>query len=107
MELPTELFDYVALNDPSYCWSVSSVTHGDGGAISRVDVDLVSQTWRSMLWRQRLVLFIPNGPKLPTRDTALLIIGADGPCSSALEQLGRLYAQRTGLYCAFLLDVPN
>jgi len=107
MEQPTELFDYIATDDPAYRWRIVSsapAVDSDSGAC-RVDIDLASQTWQSILWRHRLTLFIPKGSN--ECNTALLIIGADGPCSSATEDLGRLYALKTGMTCAFLFDVPN
>src|ERR1700722_17335250 len=98
MQIPTELFDYINLPDSSFEWSIISHRCDLGHSVSRMDLNLHSQTWQSILWRHHLVLYIPD--TIRDSDTAMLIIGADGQNSILQESLGSTYASRTGMICA-------
>ena len=119
MNLPQEIHNYLSVTDPTFAWSLTDSPNSSSndisakgvpqaastGSVRRVDMDLTSQTWRGIIWQHRLTLFLPTTPV--HEDLIFLNIGSDGPCSKQTEEIGMRYAERSGLVCAFLFDVPN
>jgi PhoPQ-activated pathogenicity-related protein len=103
MNVPTELIDYVERPDAAYGYTVLAEERLSQGTL--YDLELTSQRWQNLLWKHRLLVFVPNGTV--TADLALLTIGADFGAGSYYRGLGDLYAGATGLVSAFLFDVPN
>lgn len=104
MSVPTELFDYVERPDEAYRYTILSDEELGRGRM--VDLELTSQIWQGIVWKHRLLVFIPDEPSAP--DMALLTIGADfSNPEDYYRDLGALYIEGTGVVCAFLFDVPN
>jgi PhoPQ-activated pathogenicity-related protein len=104
MSLPTELFDYVERPDDAFNYTLLS--EEDLGRGCLYDLELTSQVWQGLVWKHRLLVFIPEEPTVP--DIALLTIGADfSNPEDYYRDLGELYMEGTGAVCAFLFDVPN
>jgi len=104
MSLPTELFDYVERADDAYRYTILSEAELGRGRM--VDLELTSQVWKGLVWKHRLLVFIPDEPTAP--DMTLLTIGADfSNPEDYYTGLGELSMESAGITCAFLFDVPN
>lgn len=93
---PTELYAYLAKDDPSFRYEVKDPAKGL--------IDMVSQTWQGRPWKHSIIWRQP--PKLQTRGTAILYITGDGPFPSDYLDLALITAA-TGMPTAMLFDVPN
>lgn len=72
---------------------------------SLLDGMLTSQTWRGIVWKHRLHVYLPNEPRYT--DTAMLYIGQDYIGQTPLATTDLEFAKQTGMVYAHLYDVPN
>lgn len=106
----TALDDYVALEDPSYGWTIASTqTFNPGGVV--YNLDLTSQTWRSSadvnrsVWQHRLNIAVPNNR---VRDIVLLIVEGGSNTSQPTDISEYAYISTlVGCAVALLQTVPN
>jgi PhoPQ-activated pathogenicity-related protein len=107
------LADYVAKPDASYQWQVRGRYRYRGSEL--VELRLVSQTWRDVVWKHQLILIRP--PHVADDDRGLLIIGGGRwqdsydtePAAASLPEGGRLFvaiARRLETVVAVLGEVP-
>ena len=113
--LRADLPAYIAEPDSSYGWTLV----GKSTAINATlyELRLTSQTWEGITWQHNLNVFVPINPppevQAETRGSALLMI--DGGSQSSLEKkpsqdallYGSMLAQKIGVPCAVLKQVPN
>jgi PhoPQ-activated pathogenicity-related protein len=95
-----ELMDFVSRADPSTRWLKRS--EREIGTVREIDAELVSQTWRGVVWRHELRVFVPSRPT--ARDLAVLVVGGDGAHGPIDE---RRLAEDTGVITSYLRSVPN
>jgi PhoPQ-activated pathogenicity-related protein len=107
--------EYIAQPDSSYGWTLV----GKSAAINATlyELRLTSQTWEGITWQHNLNVFVPINPppevQTEARGSALLMI--DGGSQSSLEKkpsqdallYGSMLAQKIGVPCAVLKQVPN
>ena len=67
-----------------------------------IDAELVSQTWRGVVWRHELRVVVPSRPA--ASDLAVLVVGGDGAHGPIDE---RRLAEDTGVITSYLRSVPN
>jgi PhoPQ-activated pathogenicity-related protein len=103
VSIQNELLKYVSAGDTTRRWDLLRVRRVHGGALH--DVRLTSQTWQGIVWTHRLHLYLPDC--IAVTDWALLTIGSDSPDDEELTHIDFDLAQRVGLVCAHLYDVPN
>jgi PhoPQ-activated pathogenicity-related protein len=107
------LADYVAKPDASYEWRVRARYRYRGSEL--VELRLVSQTWRDVVWKHQLILIRP--PHVTDENRGLLIIGGGRwrdsydtePAADSLPEGGRLFvaiARRLQTVVAVLGEVP-
>ena len=107
--LRADLPEYLAKPDPSYAWELSGKS--ELADITFYELRLTSQTWQGIKWEHNLNVFVPKNPS--PAGTALLLI--DGGSQNKLDQkpgadallYGSALAQKTGVPCAILKQVPN
>ncbi len=96
------LEDYVRRPDPSFSWTRTGTFETNGFSVSRVE--LVSQTWRNLIWNHHLIVVRPPAVRNP--DIAFLFITGNGRGDDLLKVL-ELLAQRAGAVTAVITQVPN
>jgi PhoPQ-activated pathogenicity-related protein len=107
------LDDYVSKPDASYEWRVRGRYRYRGAEL--VELRLVSQTWRGVVWKHQLILIRP--PHVIDPNRGLLIIGGGRwrdsydtePAAESLPEGGRLFvaiARRLQTVVAVLGEVP-
>ena len=96
------LEDYVRQPDTSYSWKLTDKKEQDGFTVARLD--LVSQKWRDIVWKHKLVVVRPQTVRNP--DMALLFITGNGSGDRQLPVL-KLLAERAGATAAVITSVPN
>jgi PhoPQ-activated pathogenicity-related protein len=102
MSPSNEMLAYVQKPDAGYAWEKRYESKNNLGTV--VDLHLVSQVWQGIRWEHRLQVFVPVDAGFP--ETALLLVTADGGGRDDVD-MGQLYAEATGMVCAFLYHVPN
>ena len=107
-EVPTELFDYVAVEDESFTWKLTETQPlpGDVGKLHLVE--FTSQTWQDIPWKHVLAIFEPAKIKHP--EHALLYITGGSHDSKLRERdmkAGATMAVQGGFCVGYLLQVPN
>ena len=95
-----ELVDFVARADPSIRWLKRS--EREIGTVREIDAELVSQTWRGVVWRHELRVVVPSRPA--ASHLAVLVVGGDGAHGPIDE---RRLAEDTGVITSYLRSVPN
>ena len=104
---PSQLHEYMEQPFPEFAWEILSESTVEGTDIGRVDLMLTSQRWQGILWTHHLHLFIPSYLTTELADQALLTIVENGPASDFHASRSAGLAQKTGMVCAVLCDVPN
>jgi PhoPQ-activated pathogenicity-related protein len=104
---PSKLHEYMDQQFPEFAWEIVSQSTVEGTDIGRVDLSLTSQCWQGILWTHHLHLFIPEYLTTELADQALLTIVENGPASDFHASRSVALAQKTGMVCAVLCDVPN
>ncbi len=98
-----DLAAYLAKPEPVYKWEKRNELKIAGG--TAYDIHLVSQTWQSLVWEHRLVLFVPDKTKY-THFCTLFNTGGDGgkPSDNALILAA---AKSSGAPFAVLYNIPK
>lgn len=96
------LFDYVNKPDTSYTWSKLDETTSQG--VTRVRIDMTSQTWQGIAWKHELDIFRPEKPR--DGSTALLMI-SEGKPDEASVKLAADAAAKIRMPVVVLSDIPN
>jgi PhoPQ-activated pathogenicity-related protein len=97
----TPLDDYVAAEDNTYGWQIVNTREIAG--ITALEVSLISQKWRDLVWKHRVYILKPSQLKAPEL-AVLYITGNSG--MAELAAFGQV-ANRVGALCIILNDVPN
>ncbi len=107
----TALDDYIALEDPSYAWTINSTVPIAGNMGTVFNIDMTSQTWRSesdvnrSVWQHRLNIVVPTNA---VQEVALLIVEGGSNSSPPLDVGEYAYfASLVGCTVALLQTVPN
>jgi hypothetical protein len=93
---------FVHQEDRAYRWELRHTVQDPNGTY--FEIDLVSQQWRTLLWKHRLLYFQPKHVRFP--DIALLVLRV-GHGTSGEQAALRMATAATGTGCAFLYDIPN
>ena len=97
------MFDYIHRDDSLFSFEILETRETEASHF--YDIEFVSQEWKGILWKHRLALTIPRKSRYP--EVAFLMIGADFPFYLEHSVIGDIYAEQSGVACAFLYDVPN
>lgn len=106
--VPTELYDYVGLEDDSFEWKLTQTEPLPGGAGKLHLVEFTSQTWQGIPWKHVLAIFEPAEIKHP--EHALLYITGGSHDSKLRDRdmkAGAKMAVQGGFCVGYLLQVPN
>lgn len=96
------LLDYVNKSDASYSWSKSGETTEQG--VTRVRIDMTSQTWQGIAWKHELDIFRPEKPR--DGSTAVLMITGWKPEDALVKVIAQATA-KIGMPFTVLFDIPN
>ena len=110
-----DLAGYLAKPDLSYQWML--VRKSDAINATLYELRLTSQTWQGIVWEHNLNVFVPNAPapgvQAAARGAALLMVDGgsqknlDKPPGTDAILYGSMLAQKIGVPCAVLRQVPN
>lgn len=93
-----ELYDYLKLPDSSFSFEAKK------NAAGQAEIDMISQTWQGIPWKNHLILQYPRKPI--AKGTGILFITGDGPRPGDYRDLA-LMTEATGLPTAMLFNIPN
>ncbi|MDZ4852857.1 MAG: PhoPQ-activated protein PqaA family protein [Pirellulaceae bacterium] len=106
VEIPKQIFDYMARPEPDFDWKLAETTAPFGQKIYRIE--LTSQNWQNNVWKHSLVVYEPN--ELKHKDHMLLFV-TGGNNGSVLQPkdllMGSMLANFCGARVATLHQVPN
>jgi len=94
------LLEYARAKDPAFEWHRIEKRSMAGGVTAH-ELSLVSQRWRTIPWRHRLTVLVPD--EAERSGVALLLIGGSG--RPPVEFVARI-SRATGCIAATLNDVP-
>ena len=97
-----DLFDYIALEDDSFEYTVGDTAEAEQGRI--LSIDLTSQTWHGIVWKHRVRVYEPK--EIGSSDVLGLMITGGGP-GAGPDALGLRLANMMGGRFAVLYDIPN
>ncbi|MEP0842441.1 MAG: hypothetical protein HRF43_06985 [Phycisphaerae bacterium] len=107
-----DLMTYLARNDPSYSWQKAA--EGQIDNVAYADLRMVSQTWRGIAWKHRLVIVRPTNVEKSALAVMVIAGGSwrEGQELPRLDEKSREFqiARGVAVACrmpvAFLLHVP-
>lgn len=96
------LENYVQKKDNSFNWQDYQQTIITDGIY--YEIDFISQTWQSIPWKHRLILYFPNKAKFP--GTMLVVLRHLYNRNAGMNGL-KIISDSTGTPAAMLYDIPN